>query len=368
MATRMQATVPLTRRQLLRGMAFGAGGLIAGSFLTGCGEAEQADGQGGAPTPGGTLTVSVWGGVVEDALRDRAVPLFTERTGASVNFDTGPGGERLNKLLTQDQSTEIDVFINTVEFGLQALDADLIMPLNTGAVGNYNSVPDWGRAGDWGVAMGINALGLIFTPDSPPLSSWRDLWTPDLQEKVSLPAITHSNMPHFLVVVAELFGGSQDDIEPGLEALAELQPATTHFFWTDWAPLVQTGEVIAAVDFDLYANTMIRSDEFDVEYRIPEEKALPSIQMMGVVEPGNQELAHEFISAVLDVEVQQGISEDIYQTPSNADAVISDSVADLVIPTDEVPDRYRFLDEEFLAEQRREWTELLNESLGEAWQ
>ena len=39
--------------------------------------------------------------------------LFTERTGATVNFDTGPGGERLNKLLTQEQSTEIDVFVNT---------------------------------------------------------------------------------------------------------------------------------------------------------------------------------------------------------------------------------------------------------------
>ena len=361
----------LSRRQFLRSTGYGVAGAM---FLAACGGSESATtttvGAAATPSPGGTLGVSVWGGSVEDAITKATVPLFTERTGATVVFDTGPGGARANKLITQGEAAGIDVFINTEELSLQALEAGLIAPLDNGLLSNFADVPEWAKAEDWGVAQSINALGLIWhTGDvTPGLASWNDLWRPELKGKLSMPAITHSTMLHLLIAIAELNGGSQDDIEPGLAKLAELEPASTHFFWTGWAPLVLTGEVTAAVDFDLYGSVMIREDEFDVDYSVPIEGALPSKQMMSVVKSGNAELAHEFINAALDPRVQEQVAELIYQTPTNTKATVPGSVADLVIPTADVPNTYKFFDERFMAGKRQEWTELMNQRLGAAWQ
>src|ERR1700734_3994224 len=64
---------------------------------------------------GTTLTVSTWGGVTSDGIRDYVGPEFEKQTGAKLAFDIGGQGARYNKLLAQKGHQSVDVFFGTDE-------------------------------------------------------------------------------------------------------------------------------------------------------------------------------------------------------------------------------------------------------------
>jgi putative spermidine/putrescine transport system substrate-binding protein len=64
---------------------------------------------------GTTLTVSTWGGVTADGIRDYVGPEFQKQTGAKLAFDIGGQGARYNKLLAQKGNQTADVFFGTDE-------------------------------------------------------------------------------------------------------------------------------------------------------------------------------------------------------------------------------------------------------------
>ncbi|MEJ0069203.1 MAG: extracellular solute-binding protein [Pseudomonadota bacterium] len=98
-----------------------------------------------------------------------------------------------------------------------------------------------------GVPYTLISLVLAYNPeivkDKP--TSWSDLWRPEFQGKLVMPAPVHSLMPEFVVIANELAGGTAGDLSPGLRKLASLKPAKLSLFWTDWAPLNKSGDVVA---------------------------------------------------------------------------------------------------------------------------
>src|SRR5258708_11250632 len=62
-----------------------------------------------------TLTVSVWGGLTQDAVKAHVQPEFEKRTGATLAYDIGGQGARYSKLLAQRHSPTSDVFFASHE-------------------------------------------------------------------------------------------------------------------------------------------------------------------------------------------------------------------------------------------------------------
>jgi putative spermidine/putrescine transport system substrate-binding protein len=372
-----------SRRDFLRYLGMGAGTLAAGTLLAACGRSgtpasplaantEESGGPDGASSEvpdgtGKTLTVSVWGGETERAFVETVVPAFTALTGAQVVLETGSGGERFNKLLAQKGSPTVDVFVNAAENVYQAKAQGLVQDLDQARVPTLSELDDWAKW-PYGVSYGLLAFGLASVGEvHQPLRSWNDLWRPEFAGKLAMPGIGHTQTPQLLTIIAELNGGSIDDIEPGLAKLAELDPVLTHFFWTNWAPQAESGEVSISPEFN-YQVLGMNDAGIGAGFTFPEEKAIAADNTMSVVAgTGREDLAHAFIDTALHAEVNSRFCSIWYGSPANTNAPIPPEIEGRVPPTAEILDQVRFFDVETMAAKRPLWTDQLNQLVAPAW-
>src|SRR5947209_7743048 len=127
-------------------------------------------------------------------------------------------------------------------------------------------------------------------------------------------------MPAFVIIAAELAGGSAANPDSGFNKLAELRPSKLTVFWTDWAPLNKTGDVTLATEFDYYLETM-KAQKYPIDYVIPKEKGFGVPEYVSVVTgTKNQELAEIFLNLMLEPRVQEPVAIEAYQEPTNKNA------------------------------------------------
>jgi len=380
-----------SRRDLLKWMSAGAGALAAAPLLAACGKDDDTSSSptsgsagptstGAATTStapsvvsipdgsGQTLVVSVWGGETERAFKETVAPVFKELTGADVQFDTGSGGERFNKLLAQAASPSVDVFINSGENVFQANSQGLLIDIDPAKVPNLSKIPDWAQLFPFGTSYGLLAYGIARNEDLGALSSWTDLWRDDLQGKIGVPSIQGTQMPAFLITIADLYGGSQDDIEPALRELAKLDPAVLVTFWGEYADRANSGELQALTDFN-YQIVGAQDAGIPFVFDFPEEKAIAADNTVSIVKDRpNTDLAHAFLDVTLDAEVQTNFCGEWFGSPANVDATIAPKIDGRVPLAADIIDKVRFFDLEFIASHRAEWTERLNAEVLPNWE
>jgi putative spermidine/putrescine transport system substrate-binding protein len=293
------------------------GGIAAASALRG--SRARAD----APS----LIVSTWGGVTQDGIKAHVQPRFEAKTGATLSYDIGNQGARYNKLLAQRDNPPADVFFSTEEALIAGHRAGVLTPARRANLPNLADVAPWAlTVKDFGsdttvagIPYTLIALVFAYNPevvkDKP--TSWADLWRPEFAGKLELPAPVHSLMPEFVTMVNELAGGGPSDLTPGLRKLATLKPAKLSLFWTDWAPLDKSGDVVGGPEFDYYVETM-KSQGYPIDYVIPKEKGIAAPEYVSVVKgTPRRELAEAFLDLMLDPAVQRALALETYQGPTN---------------------------------------------------
>lgn len=355
-----------SRRSLLK--LAGAAGLVA----AGRAHAQSAP----AIANGATLTVSTWGGVTSDGIRDYVGPEFQKRTGAKLAFDIGGQGARYNKLLAQKGNPSADVFFGTDEAILGGLRAGVLQTADRHAIPNYADLYDWSvtvKPQDAAVVAGVPytliSYVLAYNPATVKTkpTSWADLWRPEFQGKLAFAAPGHSTMPALVVIAAELAGGSATNVEPGFVKLAELRPNKLTFFWTDWAPLLKTGDSNSATEFDYYLETM-KAQGYPIDYVFPSEGAIGAAECVAMVAgTPNKAIAQEFMNLIIDPNVQQVFAEKTYQGPTNSRVSVSDTVAAKMSYGPAKLQQIRFFDPALAVDNRAAWTERLNTEVVPDW-
>ena len=339
---------------------------------TGAGEEVEAPADNGPSDYEGQLIISVWGGTTEEWFREQVEPLFTELyPNVEVVYDVGGMSARYNKLLAQKDSPEIDLFVSTSESAISAAQEGLLVPINRDNIPNMDNLFDWALpVPDYGAAYSAIAYGLGYNPDffgDDPPTSWNDLWRPEVQGKIAVPAIGHSVMPEFIVQAAELNGGGIDNVDPGFEYLAELDPAAQTFFYTDWNAQFEAGDIVLATEFDYYVNAMAEGGS-NIVFLIPEEGAFGSTQHLTVAAgTENQEMVEAFINLALSPEVQQSVANDLLNAPARQDVEVSPEIADTLAVAGETLDQVVWFDPALSVENRPAWTERMNEIVAPAW-
>jgi putative spermidine/putrescine transport system substrate-binding protein len=325
---RLKSPRPLSRRSVLTG----AGAVAASTSV-----ASRTYGQAPAIAKGGSVTVSVWGGSTQQSLKQIAEPVFTKATGAKVVYDIGNLGVRLNKLMAQRAAPPADVFFTTEEGLVTGLRAGVLMPARKSGLPLLAELEDWALtlksldtadtvAGvPYAMLAFVLAYNVQFLKDKP--QSWADLWRPDVQGKIAMPVAEQSLMPEWLTIATELAGGKAPDFSLGFKKLAELRPLKMTSFWTDWAPLSKTGELLLVPEFDYYVEVM-KTQGYPVDYVYPKEKAIAAPEYVGVVKGAkNQELAEAFLNVMLDAGVQERFAVEGFQGPTNKKVKLSADAA-----------------------------------------
>ncbi len=312
-----------------------AGGVVATALVgVGAARAPAARAQ-AAPAigRGSTLTVSTWGGVTQDAIKAYVQPEFERRTGAQLAFDIGGQGVRFNKLLAQRANPPADVFFGSDDSAVAGHRAGVLVPASRKNLPNLAELYDWAvpikdfssETAVTGVPYAMLSLVLAYNPervkDKP--TGWADLWRPEFQGKLALPAPVYGLTPQFVIMANELAGGSAADLTPGLKKLATLKPVKLTVFWTEWAPLFKTGDVLIAPELDYYLETM-KTQGYAIDYVVPKERAIALPEYVCVVKGTKQpELAEAFLNLMMDAKVQQDFATETYQGTVNKTVQLS---------------------------------------------
>jgi putative spermidine/putrescine transport system substrate-binding protein len=326
---------------------------------------------------GTTLTISTWGGVTSDGLRDHLAPEFEKQTGAKLAYDIGGLGARYNKLLAQKGNQTADVFFGTDESVVGGLANGVLQPAERKAITNYADLYDWAttrvKSPDPAlVGMVPNQLityALAYNPErvKTPPTSWADLWRPEFQGKLAFSAPAHSQMPGFVIIAAELAGGSAANVEPGFAKLAKLRPNKLTVFWTDWAPMLKTGDTDAASEFDYYLETM-KAQGYPIDYVFPTESAFGAAEGGAIVAGSkNRELAQAFLDLTIEPKIQAVFAEKVYQGPTNRKVEPTAAVAAKMSYGAEKLKKIRFFDPVQWYENRPAWTERLTTEVVPEW-
>lgn len=218
------------------------------------------------------------------------------------------------------------------------------------------------------VPVTLGAYVLSFNPREvkEPLTGWADMWRPEFAGKLALAAPVHSAMPQLIIIAAELAGGSATNIDPGFKKLAELRPSKLTVFWTDWAPMLKTGDITLATELLYYLEGM-KNDDYPIEYVIPKEKGIASLTNLGLVTGSkNVELAEAFMNLSLDPAIQKTIAVKTFYAPTNRKVMLTDSEA-ARCPCGGRIDQIRFFDPEMLSAMRPAWTERLTTDVLPQW-
>jgi putative spermidine/putrescine transport system substrate-binding protein len=173
-------------------------------------------------------------------------------------------------------------------------------------------------------------------------------------------------MPAFVVLAAEMAGGSADNVDAGFAKLAELRPAKLSVFWTDWAPLAKAGDVILAAEFDYYLDAM-KDQGYDIDYVVPSEGGVAVPEYVTVVNgTEKQELAEAFLNLMMDPRVQGAFATATYQGPTNRKTEIPEALLSRCSCAPRI-DKLRFFDPELFAANRAQWTERMNLEVVTQW-
>jgi putative spermidine/putrescine transport system substrate-binding protein len=177
---------------------------------------------------GVTLRVATWGGGNRDFVRDK-VGVELEKRGAKVEYVAGSPAESLAKLIAgRGRQIPFDVveMIDSVVPDFQ--EGGFLQKIDLGNVPNKKFLKSF-QFDDFKVANWVTQEGIVYNAEKfkelgiPAPTKYADIMNPKLRGKVVFPDVGTGGWVHAIVGMSMAFGGSEANIDPGLNAIKELK-------------------------------------------------------------------------------------------------------------------------------------------------
>lgn len=254
---------------------------------------------------------------------------FMEATGCKLVIETGKNAERVTKI--KESPENYDIVVIGDAFIADLIDADLIETVDAANLSNLDAVYDNAKApfGEgYGPAYSFNRLGIVYDKSTCPIeiTSWADLWNPELADSIAIPDITTTSGPLMYYSVAKMAGltpGTDDDAI--LAKFEELKPniMKTYTSANDTITMLNQGEVSVAVLLD-YSYTAAQSASDDYVWVDPSEGVYSGFNAVNIIKGcENKELAEAFVDFYLSKEVQLAEALDGVDAPVRTDVELT---------------------------------------------
>jgi len=343
---------------------------IVSAFASGAKEQPKgAAGQGDASFKGKTLTISSWG-FNQDLINKNLTKPFEEKYGVKVVYETGNNSDRLTKLAARKDNPNVDVAQFAGTHTYIAIKQGLLQPYDPAKIQNLKDLYDWAKdplGGNYCVGYAISSIALMYRTDKvkTPITSWADIFRPELKGYVTIPDITTTFGPATIVLLAKAFGGSQDDVEPAWKVLSESSKnfVTVYRRSPELNSLVQQGEVWAA-PYSSFTWVNLVATKAPLKSVVPKEGLVGSQSIVSIVKGSkNVELAHKYIDFIISHDVQKAQALELVDSPTNKTVQVPADVADKLTYGPEVTGALVFLDEAKLAQAQEAWVKRWNQIL-----
>ena len=255
---------------------------------------------------------------------------FMEATGCKLIVEGGKNAERMTKI--KETPENYDVVIIGDAFIADLIDDGLVEEIDSSKLSNLDALYDIAKApfGEkYGPAYTFNRLGIVYDKATCPIeiTSWADLWNPELEGLVAIPDITTTSGPLFYYSVAAMEGltPGQDD-EAIFTKLAELKPNVmkTYTSANDTITMLNQGEISAAVLLD-FSYTAAKSASEDYVWVDPSEGSYSGFNTINIIKGcQNKELAEAFVDFYISKEVQLAEALDGVDAPVRTDVELTE--------------------------------------------
>ena len=274
-------------------------------------------GAGSAPAAGKfegvTLTVGTFGGSWKDRLCSVFCPKF-EAEGGKVEWVSGNPRVLLSKLVAaRGQDAPFDVVEIVDSTWPETLKAGFVQKYDPANIPNTKGLNS-NMYDEYKVANWITEEGFIFDIKGfeelgiPRPTRFKDLLHPKLQGKVAFPDVIVNTAITGIVGFAVDGGGDENNIDPGLKLINDLN---VHSFWSSGTQMTQlhkAGDVLASI---AHAGWAVRLHDADVGVGVvhpivKDRQGMASRGFAGVVAgTKNKEAAEFYINILVSEEMQE---------------------------------------------------------------
>ncbi len=331
-------------------------------------EAEETT-QAAAELPsfeGQKLTVSTFSFNAE-LLQKNVYDPFMEATGCELIVEGGKNAERVTKI--KEAPGSYDVVIIGDAFVADLIEEGLVESLDSSHLTNLDALYDNAKApfgAEYGPAYTFNRLGIVYDSTTCPveITSWADLWNPELEGLIAIPDITTTSGPLFYYSIADMAGltpGADDDAI--FAKLEELKPNVmkTYTSANDTITMLNQGEISVAVLLD-YSYTAAKSASEDYVWVDPSEASYSGFNTLNILKGcENKELAEAFIDFYISKEVQLAEALDGVDSPVRTDVELTPEQAANFTYGKEMIDSLQIPDWEVINTNKAAWTDKWNE-------
>ncbi|MEY4531080.1 MAG: hypothetical protein RLZZ156_1801 [Deinococcota bacterium] len=315
-----------------------------------------------------TLTVSSFG--LNQPLIDKNITRpFETICGCKVVHEVGNNADRLAKLIARKDNPNIDVALLGDYFARAAIKQDLLEPLDARKITNLNQIYDFAKnplGSNYGVAFTAYTISLAYRTDkiSTPITSWRDLWRPELKGRIALPNITTTQGPPVVFATNRTYGGTDTNVDPGFKQLAALKPNVLTFYnqSSQVASLFAQDEIWVAPIGRFAWGTMLNTGKPLAWARLKEGQVGLMNTASIVKGSKNTDLAHQFINYMISKGVQTAQANDLVDSPINKTVQLKPAKAAQLTTIAEFANM-RFLDAGYLLNVRDEWIARWNKEI-----
>ncbi|MBM7871186.1 putative spermidine/putrescine transport system substrate-binding protein [Clostridium pascui] len=339
--------------------------LTVTTLLVGCGSKEASTNTKEEPK---TLTISTWG-FNEDLLKKNVYEPFEKKYNVKIVLEKGNNGERLTKLKQKKEG--IDLIYLADLYSMQGIKQGLFEKINTENIPNLNNVYDLAKAPQgegYGPAYTINSLGIVYDPEviKTPITSWADLWKPELKGKIAIPDITVTAGPLMMMVAGDQAGVDIKGNEAkAFDKMKQLAPSVVKYYGksSELANMFNQGEIAVAVIQDFAYGNILKACP-QAKFVTPAEGSYVGLNTINVVKGSkNKELAEKFIDFALSEEVQTATGKAKVEAPANKNVKLTEEEAKGQTYGEEMIKKLKSVNWEYVNEVNKQWIDTWNKEI-----
>ncbi len=351
----------MIRTRTSRVLAASAAVVATALVVTGCSGGSGDSGDGGSSD---SIVVSAFPFGVEQ-FQEAIVDPFTEKTGITVEIETGSNADRLSQLQLAGGDAGIDVMLISDSFAASGQEQGLFQDFDESDVPNLGAIADFAvEDGYDGPAYSYQLNGTLYsTADltAEQAADWSLYADPANSGRLAFPDISVTAGQLAVSGVAETFGSGPYDVDTAFETIGGWAPGILQFYTssTEVTNLLTQGEIVAADALSGFATTLVASGE-PVAWTAPAEgRFMATNRAMIPSGAANVEGAYAFIDYLLSVEAQTASAEIVGDLPVALDATIPSEITDVVgdIAADPIAAGYATLDPAEIVPNRAQWVE-----------
>ncbi|MEY3297110.1 MAG: hypothetical protein RLZZ597_370 [Cyanobacteriota bacterium] len=189
--------------------------------------APAAGGGAAAGDVAGDLVVASFPGTTDSLFREALAPVVAEKTGVTISSQPLLAFEQIARVKASPDAPPFDVLMLDDGQNAVALAEDLIQPFPIDKSPNSKDVNP-AFLSDQGFAPIFYAQGIVLAYNTDkvktPPTSWEVMLDPNLDAQLGLVSLNSILGTSFMVELAKVLGGGEDNIEPAFKAVAEMLP------------------------------------------------------------------------------------------------------------------------------------------------